>query len=779
MNQESEAASTAISSTAVIQVPTAEWERRPNLPQAEEEQQGVHVWALLHAVRRSWHIALPLGVCLAVAGGIVAWKLFEPKYSAAAYLRIDADNNPLVFKTADSQAGSDFKLYKNTQQQLLLTPFVLNSALRDAEVAALPDVRNEPNPIGWIKSNLKVSFPGDSEIMEVSLQTVSENTCVKVVNAIVNAYMQEVVVDERNERLARLNQLEGVYAEAEGKVRSKQAELKALATVLGTGDSDSLTVAQQSALNQFGIMQEKLGSLQFDLMKAEGELKIAQQAEERLEALKIAEQEEAAKNKTEGKAGPSDLELLVAERTPEVIRLESDLASAESELRTSLKSVGASHPSIAQLRDQVAVSQERLEIYQREAKLRAGLLLDQQRTEQNQGVVRTRDGQSYDLLALAGRIEVLKNQESILQGKVDTLSEETRKLGKSSIDVELMRSEIASLEGVLRRVGEEIEQTSIELKTASRVKLISPAVAASPPDPKKRVTRAAAAGLLGLVAPFGLLVLFDLSRKRAGDAEGVKSALSLPIIGEIPMVSQRTLRDGWQESSRRGQRERQHLDNAILGLVSMVLHCSLVQKRRVFMISSAMPGEGKSTIACQLATGLAKAGKKVVLVDFDLRQPSIDDYMNLHLDPGVADVLFRRSTLEESLQATDRPNLSVLTAGEWDGNLDERCSQGAVDSLFEALRSDFDLVIVDGSPVLPAHDSRVIAKYTDGAILTLVRDRSRIPLASQACEILRAYGVPVIGTVLIGADSAATYSQYYQTKGPKQKPRLPGRLAVD
>ncbi len=88
--------------------------------------------------------------------------------------------------------------------------------------------------------------------------------------------MKEVVVEERNQKLNRLNNLEQVYSDAEGKVRNKQGELKSLAAALGTSDTESLTVAQQTALQQFGKMQENLSSVQFDLMQAEGELNLAQ-----------------------------------------------------------------------------------------------------------------------------------------------------------------------------------------------------------------------------------------------------------------------------------------------------------------------------------------------------------------------------------------------------------------------------------------------------------------------------------------------------------------------
>jgi Mrp family chromosome partitioning ATPase len=143
------------------------------------------------------------------------------------------------------------------------------------------------------------------------------------------------------------------------------------------------------------------------------------------------------------------------------------------------------------------------------------------------------------------------------------------------------------------------------------------------------------------------------------------------------------------------------------------------------------------------------------------------------MEPGVSESLYGVMSFEDAFQKTNVDNLSVMTAGDWNGNLHERCTASAVTDLFEYLRSTFDLVIVDSSPVLPVHDARVIGKYTDGVILTLVRDKSRLPAAAQACEILNSYGIPVLGTVIIGGNTSA-YPGYYSAYTRDVKPkRLP------
>ena len=740
---------------------------KPLAPKDDEQQGRAQLAALLSAIRRGWRVALPLGICLAAASAFAAWELFTPKYSASAYLRIDASDRPLIFKTADDAIGQggDFNLYKSTQQQLVRTPFVLKAALRDTKLSSVGEIAEQDDPVNWLKDNLKVAFPGNGEIMQISIETVSPTACVPIVNGVVDAYMQEVVMTDRNERLKRLDTLEKVFSERTNQVRSKRVELKNLATTLGTSDTSSLTVAQQNALQQFGKMQEKLSEVQFALMQSEGEIKIAEELVKR-------QKESDAELEAEKLSMPVALESLqIAERTNDVVQLEELIAVAQAKLDGMSKVFGPSHFNVQKAREELEVKKELLTQRKAEAKVRAKATAAQ---DQRNRLLQSPGGGIYDLMGLNAKMQVLLNQEKILKEKVEQLSDETRQLGRSSIDVELMRSEISGLESVLHTVGDEIERTTVELKTASRIRVLNLASDATVPESIKRIIRAAFFGMIGMVVPFGLLLLWDLTRGRVNNVEGASQSLSLPSIGRIPLVPGNPLMRRDLEPSHGIEPVEAEMDEAIDGLASMILYSSQIDKRQVFMVSSAMPGEGKSTVSCQLAQSLARAGKSVALVDFDLRRPSIHRYLDLTLDPGLAQSLFGEISFEDTLKKTTVENLSVMTAGDWHGNLQERCTAGTVTDLFDYLRSTFDLVVVDSSPVLPVHDTRVIGKFTDGVILTLVRDKSRLSASAQACEILRSFGATLLGTVMIGASTYSGYSGYsgyspYSTYGKRSQ----------
>ncbi len=754
---------------------------------------GLNGWAVLHGIRRWWKIALPLGVVLSAIGGFAGWTLMVPQYSAAAYVQLSSDNERLVFETADSgsQGPTGFKMFKNTQQQIILTPFVLNAALRDQKISALPEISSNPSPIAWLQETIKVSFPADGEIMRVSLEAPSGDSCVKIVNAVVNAYMSEVVDDDRNERLKRLDNLERVAAEAEAKVRSKRTEFKGLASALGTGDTDSLTVAQQSALTQYGFMQEKLSTIQFELLQAEGELRIAQEVMQKLAANQEANQAadaDALANQEPTEKPLNEFDLSLVERPAQIIRLEDEILGMKTRMSSNSSSLGSGHPSVRRMATELKMKEEQLERYVADFERTARARYDQGLpVNQANGVQINRAGANallnprFDMIEMAAKIDALKFQEKILIDKVEQLSNDTRQLGKSSIDVELMKSEITGLEEVLRQVSEEIQRTSVELKTSSRVKLLSAADTATAPDPKKQIALTLFLALAGLVLPTAVTLAWDLSRSKVSDASAVNSVLSLPTLGTIPFVTSDPLNATANgKMGRREVREKINLKESIDAVVAMILHRAHEENKQVFMVTSAVAGEGKSTTVCQLATSVARTGKKVLLIDMDLRRPSIHRYLKLSRFPGVAELLHAEEELSAVVQSSGTRNLDVISAGRRECLIQERQMAGALEQVMATLRQHYDLVLIDACPVLPIVDARIVGKHSDGVILTLLRDVSRLPLAAQACQMLKSYGVSVLGAVVIGT-RASGYSPYYYAEDrqagdayvhPSETPRL-------
>jgi capsular exopolysaccharide synthesis family protein len=255
-------------------------------------------------------------------------------------------------------------------------------------------------------------------------------------------------------------------------------------------------------------------------------------------------------------------------------------------------------------------------------------------------------------------------------------------------------------------------------------------------------------------------VLFDSRRNHVNNVETISNDMQISVLGTIPRVPNRVIKR-LNDASHAGARQwRERVSESVMAVTAMLLRKLEVEGHRVIMITSAVSGEGKSTLAEQLATSVAESGRKTLLIDFDLRRPQLHHRLNASLEPGVCDALRENSDLQAVVQETSTPNLSLLTAGRGMGALLQYSANGSLSALFQKCREEFEIVLVDSSPLLPVVDGRVVGQYTDGALLTVIKDTSQVPQVESARKFLTEYGIPILGCVVTGDDNAAYYNMY-------------------
>lgn len=196
------------------------------------------------------------------------------------------------------------------------------------------------------------------------------------------------------------------------------------------------------------------------------------------------------------------------------------------------------------------------------------------------------------------------------------------------------------------------------------------------------------------------------------------------------------------------------------------------EKLNTFILTSAIPGEGKSNTAINLAITLAEDSKSVVVVDCDLRKPSLNRYLKLgHNFKGVTDILTGSATVEDALIQFEDLGIHVLTAGAVPPNPSEMLSSEPMKKLVEDLKTAFDYVILDTPPVSVVTDAAILGRYADGALLCVRSNYAPKETVQLAKERLTAVGVRILGVVLTGFDakndnksSAYSYTYEYEYK---------------
>ncbi|THE09492.1 polysaccharide biosynthesis tyrosine autokinase [Bacillus timonensis] len=183
------------------------------------------------------------------------------------------------------------------------------------------------------------------------------------------------------------------------------------------------------------------------------------------------------------------------------------------------------------------------------------------------------------------------------------------------------------------------------------------------------------------------------------------------------------------------------------------------EEMRTIMVTSSGPGEGKSTTTNNIAVVFAQQGKKVLLVDSDLRKPTVHYSFRINNHTGLTNVLTKQETLINAVQATEQENLFVLTSGPIPPNPAELLGSKAMDQFINEVKGLFDVVVFDTPPVLAVTDGQVLANKVDGVVVVVSSGKTETEAALKAKETLMNSKAKLLGVVL--NNIKRTESQYY------------------
>jgi capsular exopolysaccharide synthesis family protein len=278
--------------------------------------------------------------------------------------------------------------------------------------------------------------------------------------------------------------------------------------------------------------------------------------------------------------------------------------------------------------------------------------------------------------------------------------------------------------------------------------------------------------ILGLLLGVGLAVLrevLDTTVKSPDDASGAAGA---PVMGSISFDSSASKRPLISEMDSHAPRV-----EAFRVLRTNLQFVDVDHDSKVFVVTSSLPGDGKTTTSTNLAITLAQAGERVLLVDGDLRRSKVAEAMNLEPAVGLTTVLVGRIDIEDAVQRTRVPNLSVLTSGAIPPNPSELLQSHAMGEVLKQLRKRYDVVIMDAPPLLPVTDAALLTAQADGCLLVVRHGRTTRDQLRHAIERISAVEGRLLGVVLNmvpargGPDSYYGYGYGY---GPE-----PGRRKAD
>jgi len=362
------------------------------------------------------------------------------------------------------------------------------------------------------------------------------------------------------------------------------------------------------------------------------------------------------------------------------------------------------------------------------------------------------------------RLNLTKQESSIKQ----QIAEYEARLGKlpeaERTQARLMRHSKVNADIYTFLLQKHEEARIAKASTISNINIVDPAIVPEYPVKPQKSRNLLLGLLVGLMVGAGAAFFVDHLDDTIKDEEEAKRALGWPLLAMIPSIEGAAKGSGPADLVVQTNPKSSSAE-AFRGLRTAVHFSSLKRDCKVVMITSSFPGEGKTTVAANLALTFAQSGNRVLLVDCDLRRPGLHKIFGHSRNPGVTEVLAGDASLAKALHTTGIDNIALLTAGIIPPNPAELLCSDRMRDLLTRLRASYDMVILDAPPVVPVTDAPLLTALTD--LVVVVVETGRIPAnaAKRMKELLQSVRAPVAGFVLNDRTSLFSDTYGYYGKG--------------
>lgn len=701
----------------------------------EESPRLLDYWHVI--LKRRWAVL----TCLLIVFTTVAIGTFKQKpiYAGRILVEINPEEPQVLSFQQIAQPGPswDLQSYRETQYKILKSRSLSERVVRDLRLYQYPEFYqsrsflglvtkdpekipstsdpNPPDPNSEAYGNSVANFmravavnPVErSNLVEVTFYSQNASLAARIANQLGEDYIDQNLQVKWDEALKASEWLSGRLVELKAKLKTSEDALQAYAA------KNSILFIQNAVNAQAQSMANaRLEQLEEEYTKAQAD-----------RAQKEAEYSLVETGKVQDLPGILDNRLIqTLEQTL------SDLRRQYSELTATVK---PGYPKAVALKKQIDTLQANV---------------DHQKQALTQNIA-----QQYDAALVREKYlnKLISQQESL----VDVVSQKTIQYNILKRDVDTNRS---LYDGVLQRMKE--AQVAAGLNS-SNIMVVDPAQVPKGPAKPRIILNLAFGFILGLSLGVGLAFFQEYLDNTLKTPDEVEFLLRLPSLGLIPSVHL----NGSSKSLERGLTTIGNGSKGFYGLAlqkdptaveafrslrtSILLSAHPIPK--VLLVTSALPGEGKTTTTVNLAATLASLGSSVLIVDCDMRRPACHRAAGVRNSPGFVQCLTRRVQLSEAiLPVSGVPNLSIIPCGPIPPNPAEVLSSPLTAELLKRLHTDFEYVLVDSPPILSVADSRILATVTDAVVLVTRAYETPYDVVRRARGLLYGAGARILGVAL-------------------------------
>ncbi len=682
---------------------------------------------------------------VAVPGIILIWFMTVPEYQVQAQVRVRPLIPRLVFRTDDNGLIPFYQSYLNTQVSVILSPTVLQRVIEQPEIQRTDWYHDKEmftfgkprSPMEKLKKKLMITPNGITELIDIAMTDPNAEQAALTVNAILDQYLRFIRENSTQTEDLIYKKLMEEYLSLRGEIESREGIAAKLRKELGTGTPEELITQRRIRID---ALQAQLRDLGRRITTNDWQLK----------EMKFLVDKVNTKAKS-----PLQADNPRYEEDVEWRKLYLDYKTLYYQIDVEKDRLGDSHPTMMELRKRLKMADEML-------KGRQAQLDDQFRAhpERMIGGGEAKSTMINEVFTLQKQNKLYKFQEQLLQEEIKKLLAEFDRAFETAQRLIKENEIIGYKRDLYTAVRNRIDQKEMERNVPGSIEVLARAVPSTEPYHDRRFLLTLMT-LLGGIGGGLVLAFFRASTSQMIDQEeDLHRMVQTPFLGQLPLC--------------RMERNIPVENNPEQSECIRMIRTALLQRidgehGNAIMVTSAGPKAGKTTVAVLLARSLTQCGKKILLVDADICNPSIPDRFKIDPGPGLLAALTQNADDAQTIIHTDIPGLCLLPSGiGWNLADQELLANGTFSECLGRWRDQYDIIIFDSPPILPVADARILARQMDGTILVIKEGHCRRLDITEALAYLGTAGGKLLGTIFIGSPRSgrSRYPYYGHSESP-------------
>lgn len=662
-----------------------------------------HYWHLL--LERRWLVITSFFSILLLTAIMLARA--TPIFAATVRIQIDRESgNPLNMKDAFSLEARE-QDYLQTQYKNLQSRSLVQQVVRSLKLEKDPRYARAVDTVAAVQRDITIVPIRLSRLVDVRVEHSDRKAATKIANLLAKTFIEQNLLQKVNSSFEAVTWLKTQVEDSENKVSKAEADLHAYRTA-------NNEVSLEDAEN---IVRQGLILAQGELSKARAEAAQARQA--MIEVQRLIDNGEPVET------------IPAVAMNPTVQRIRQEIDVEQANLAALLKRYREKYPRVKEARSRLTALQESL----------ASECDKQVQTVRNNALILAKNEETFHTL--------IKNEE---QKQV--------RLNSLKIEYDMKKRLAENNKAIHSNVLMRLKETELMSRmTSNNMRVVDDAVEPLKPV-KPRVALTIAAGTLGgLVVSLALALFVSYLDDSIKSQEDIESYLRLPFLGYIPNIKTNSVVERDLQAHLHPQ------SNAAEGFRTIRATIALThkpEKYRLLSVTSTIPSEGKSLVASNLAIVHAQTGLRTLLVDADLRRPSVHKAYQLHSPVGLSAYLTKESDDFASLvHKTEVPNLDVVCCGAVPPNPSELIGSPRMVEFLEKAKDRYDRVVLDCPPISAVSDPLIISAMSDGVVYVTKFNKIRREHGRKSVQRIQNAGIHILGVVINDIDFEGKDSYYY------------------